>query len=690
MDKWKIKFLYLQNERKEPQPTLKLDVQRPVLEEQDLRLLYQYEKPKESVIQSVKKIVRNSNCKKCIQSTIPATYWLRKYKWKNDFIYDTISGITVAIMHIPQGMAYALLGNLTPVVGIYMAFFPVLMYFFLGTSRHVSMGTFAVVCLMTGKTVSTYATHTDTINYYLANNMTRQEGYHLLNNSNNVEIYTPVQVATAVTFMVGLFQIIMYIFRLGAISTLLNEVLVNGFISGAAVQVLLSQVYDLIGLDTKKPKGYFKLIKMIVIIFTDISLMNKNALIISLITCSIMIFNNQFIAPWLSKRCSFPVPIELVAVIVGALVSRFFELPTLYGIKVVGHIPPGIPEPQLPAFNLLPKIALDSFAITIISYTVTMSMSLIFAKKLHYEVDSNQELLAMGGSNLFSAFFCCMPVSASLSRSLIQQRVGGKSQLASIVSCLLLLVILLWIGPFFEPLPRCVLASIIVVALKGILVQAKDSIKFWKLSKVDGLVWTVTFLSTMLIGIDVGLIIGLLASITSIFIQSVRPYSCLLGHVPNTELYLDTSRYIGVAEIFGVKIFHYSGSLSFANASQLGPNIQAKVGVEPRKILKYRAKLMKRNGNAYAESSEFENRCTLRCIVVDMSAVSSIDSAGVAALHDVVSEFASIDVPVYLAGCLGSVYDLIHKCDILKIGELGFTVFATVHDAVFFAQRELC
>lgn len=92
------------------------------------------------MIDDVKKSIGSTSCKGCIESTVPITYWLRKYKWKNDFIFDVISGITVAIMHIPQGMAYALLGNLTPVVGIYMAFFPVLVYVFLGTSRHVSMG----------------------------------------------------------------------------------------------------------------------------------------------------------------------------------------------------------------------------------------------------------------------------------------------------------------------------------------------------------------------------------------------------------------------------------------------------------------------------------------------------------------------------------------------------------------------
>ncbi|KAJ8683173.1 hypothetical protein QAD02_018965 [Eretmocerus hayati] len=667
--------------RKQPQPMLELDVKRPVLEEQDLRQLYQYEKPKISVIQSVKKTLGSASCKGCIENVIPASYWLRKYKWQSDFAHDVMSGLTVAIMHIPQGMAYGLLGNLSPVVGIYMAFFPVLVYFFFGTSRHVSMGTFAVVCLMTGKAVSSYATPIDisTIN-------STNTGSQI---TTSTDVYTPTQVATAVTFMVGIIQLIMYIFRLGVISTLLSEAFVNGFTTGAAVQVLLSQVFDLVGLNSVKPKGYFKFTKTMLIIFNDIPDANSTAVLISIISCFIMIVNNELLKPWFSKRCSFPVPIELIAVIAGTSVSSYFELPLNYGLKTVGNIPIGLPEPELPSFKLLPTVALDSVGIVMVSYTVTMAMSLILAKKGHYEVDSNQELLAMGSSNIFGAFFSCMPVSASLSRSLIQQAVGGKTQLASIVSCFILLVILLKIGPFFEPLPRCILASVIVIALKGMLTQAKELIRFWKIDKFDGLVWLITFLSTVLINIDVGLISGLLASVISILFQSARPYSCLLGRVPNTELYLDTSRYIGVADAFGIKIYHYAGSLNFVNAGHFVSDVETKVDVRPRDVLRYRAKLAKRG--VYADSVELEGtRLALaRCLIVDMSAVSRIDASGVSALRELILEFEQIDVPVYLAACPPLVFDKILRCEKLEKTQLGFVVFATLHDAVAFAQREL-
>ena len=142
-----------------------------------------------------------------------------------------------------------------------------------------------------------------------------------------------------------------------------------------------------------------------------------------------------------------------------------------------------------------------------------------------------------------------------------------------------------------------------------------------------------------------------------------------------------------VAEVYGIKIFRYAGSLNFVNSGQLGSELQEKVGVRPQQVLKWRAKLAKRG--LYAEPAELESGFSLRCVVIDMSAVSRIDASGVRALRETVAEFGSIDVPVYLAACSGPVFDRIHKCELLEHGEFGFMVFATVHDAVFFAQREL-
>lgn len=659
---------------------LQLHLERPIYEQEALNEDYHYEKPKISLFQTITSALKSKNWRSCLTSTVPAVSWLRKYKWKQSILSDIISGLTVAIMHIPQGMAYALLGNVPPVVGIYMAFFPVLVYFFFGTSRHVSMGTFAVVCLMTGKTVMSYSTHhNDNINPNTTTVIPQYPG-------DPVNIYTPMQVATAVTLMVGIYQIIMYIFRLGIISTLLSETLVNSFTTGAAVYVLISQIKDLLGLKLSKQKGYFKLVFTLVDVANEIPNTNLAALTVSIITIICLTCNNELLKPWASKRCSIPIPIELVAVVSGTLVSKYFSLQSVYNIQAVGEIPTGLPIPEVPTFDLLHLVAVDSIAITMVSYTITISMALIFAQKLNYEINSNQELLAMGVSNVVGSFFSCMPVSASLSRSLIQQTVGGRTQIASVVSCLILLIILLWIGPFFEPLPRCVLASIIVVALKGMFQQANQLVKFWKLNKYDALIWIVTFLIVVIVNIDVGLLVGLILSLAIILLQSIRPYTCLLGHIANTDLYLDLSRYKAAMEIPGLKIFHYCGTLNFANSNHFKSELHKLVGVNPQQIIKHRTKLKEKG--IYVDVHDSDDIGDLRCIIMDMSAVSYMDSSSVNALRAVTTEFSQIDVQFYFASCPSPIFETIKKCDLYAYGKLSFKIFATIQDAITYSENE--
>jgi solute carrier family 26 protein len=232
-----------------------IKIDRPVYEHDQLRKDFDYDKSRTDKCSTC--LNYETNFKKLLLRTVPVVGWLRHYKWKNDIVADIVAGFTVAIMHIPQGMAYGLLGNVPPVVGIYMAFFPVLIYFFLGTSRHNSMGTFAVVCLMTGKAV---LEHSDPsfFSKRIEPNATDQnpiiESVH--------DLYSPIEVATAVTFTVALFQLAMYVLRLGVVSALLSETLVSGFTTGAAFHVIVSQIKDLLGLHIPRHKGLFVVINV--------------------------------------------------------------------------------------------------------------------------------------------------------------------------------------------------------------------------------------------------------------------------------------------------------------------------------------------------------------------------------------------------------------------------------------------
>ncbi|KAK0097436.1 hypothetical protein PV326_001843 [Microctonus aethiopoides] len=612
-----------------------LFIRRPVYEQKDLDCIYDYSKPEKSLKQTLKSTYKEFRLNDFLKKTIPIIHWLPNYDWKKNILGDAVAGFTVAVMHIPQG-------------------------------------TFAVICMMTGKVVLTYSNHEDS-----QSNSTSSIEFH-----SSINQYSPIEVATSVTLGVALIQLTMYVLRLGVISSLLSETLVSGFTTGAAVHVFTSQLKDLLGLKLIKRRGILKVIYTYFDVFNNIDKINVTATIISSITILTIIFNNEVLKPRVAKLCAFPIPIEMMAVVMGTWISVQLNLSEIYDVTSVGHIPVGLPIPSMPPISLLSSTILDCFIITMVSYSISMSMALIFAQKLNYEVDSNQELMAQGLGNLVGSFFSCMPFTASLSRSLVQTSVGGKTQLASLISCFLLLFVLLWIGPFLEPLPKCVLASIIVVALKGMFVQVKDLMKFCRLSFSDALLWLITFFTVVILDIEYGLLIGGILCFAKLIILSVIPHGCKLALVPDTELYLDIERYRKTMEIPGIQIFHYCGGLNFATKLHFRKRVFEATGIKPQEELNRRAKMY------FTEGATDEIKNQLRVLILDFSALTHIDSTGFATLRGLINDYMKIDVAVYLAGCSGPVFETIRKCNTVENVSDIFVMLPTVSDAVRYAKHE--
>ncbi|KAI8441826.1 hypothetical protein MSG28_005512 [Choristoneura fumiferana] len=629
-----------------------------------------------------KKFIRDCGVDECVKGILPIIRWLPKYRIKDYAVGDLMAGATTAVMHIPQGMAYALLAEVAPVVGLYMAFFPVLIYVLFGTSPHISLGTFAVACLMSGKVVSTYAKMPEMENFTNATNITA-----FADTGDGAIEYTPAQVLSIVCLAVGIFQTCMWVLRLGAVSTLLSEPLVSGFTTGAAFFVLSSQLKDLFGVKVTKIQGNHKVILGTIEVAKALPLTNWAAFTTSVICCLVISLNNELLKPWVAKRCRVPVPIELLVIVVGTLVSKWVGLQSKYGMSLIGEIPTGFPAPTVPPIELLPTVALDAFTITMVTYTISMSMALIFASKEKYEVDANQELLALGASNVMGSFFSCAPICASLSRSYIQYQTGAKTCLTLVVSALLIMCVLLFLGPFFEDLPRCVLASIIVVSLKGMFMQVKELKRFWYLSKLDAAVWLITFIITTGINIDIGLAAGLLASVGALFVRSQKPYTCLLGRVLETDLYLDIKRYRAAEELPGIKIFHYCGGLNFATKNIFRETIFRKTGylkpIEPTVQSDEDNNMVKRD--SYAWDPTIGNR--VHCVIIDASALSYVDVPGIKALLAVQKELVSSNITVLLAGANGPMLEMIDRYNALETTDrLQLDTFPTVHDAVVYYQ----
>ncbi|XP_058832839.1 solute carrier family 26 member 10-like [Topomyia yanbarensis] len=650
-------------------------VARPHYHQEELNNEMNYSKPKRRMTDSVLSSVKGFSVMDCVKSVFPIVRWMSEYSWKQNFLADLISGCTVAVMHIPQGMGYAMLAYVPPIVGLYMAFFPVMVYFFLGTSRHNSMGTFAVISILVGKTVLEYSTAGVGLPGHVAKNST-------LAGLPGEEVITrgPIEVAATLCFAVGLWQVLFYLCRVGTLSFLLSDTLISGFTTGAAIYVFTSQVNLALGIPLPPIVGTFKIIRTYAAIFAGLSNVNHIAVFITTSTILILILNIVFLKPRVAKFSVVPVPVELIILIIGSLLSTHYRLREDYGIKTIVYIPTGFPEPTLPDFDLLESIILDSFVVAVVSYAVTVSMGAIFAQRENYELDFNQELLAMGSSNLFGCFFSCMPFSASLSRSMVQYLVGGRTQISSIVSCCILAAVLMYIGPFFEPLPVGILSGIIMVALRGPLMQVTQFIDFWRLSSIDAVVWMGTFLTTVLVSIDIGLLVGAGLSICSIFIRGMKSYTCVLENVANTDLYLDTSRYKGTIGTYGVKIFHFSGSLNFATRSSYKTSLLQALNLDITQELKLLS----------SSDDESKTERDLRYLVLDFTRVSDVDPSAVSSLKTLINEFEKLSVKVLIAGASCPVYEMMRKCKLVGSDEREYCrVFPTVHDAVVWARNRI-
>uniref|UniRef100_A0A8C3HXW0 Solute carrier family 26 member 10 n=1 Tax=Chrysemys picta bellii TaxID=8478 RepID=A0A8C3HXW0_CHRPI len=379
-------------------------------------------------------------------------------------------GLTVGIVHIPQGMAFALLASVAPVYGLYTSFFPVILYMLFGTGRHVSTGTFAVVSLMTGSVVEQlvpWPLEPNATSAVLARVEERRIG-----------------VAAAMAFLVGLLMLVMFVVQLGFLATYLSEPIVKAFTNGAALHVLVSQLPSLLGLALPRPTGSFTIFKTLASVARALPRTNVAELLISVLCLALLVPIKEINSRFRSKLRT-PIPGEIVVVLAATGVCFASSLDTRYDVQIVGHLPAGFPQPQLPALQSLPQVLGDTVAIAFVAYAVSVSLAMIYAEKHGYTINPNQELLAHGVSNLVSSLFTCFPSSATLATTNILESAGGHTQLAGFFSSAVVLMVLMWLGPLFRYLPKAVLACINVTSLRQMVLQFWDLPELWRVSRID-------------------------------------------------------------------------------------------------------------------------------------------------------------------------------------------------------------
>lgn len=702
-------------------------IERPVYDEGFIRSQLLHRKEDSTTLRQ--RLAQKFRCsskkaKAAALSCLPILTWLPSYPVKQYLFSDVVSGLSTGVVQLPQGLAYAMLAAVPPVYGLYSSFYPVLLYTFFGTSRHISIGTFAVISLMIGGVAVREAP--DSMFYVLPANGSN------LSAVLNVEARDArrVQVAVVLTTLVGIIQFVLGLLRFGFVAIYLTEPLVRGFTTAAAVHVVVSQLKYLLGVKTQRFSGPLSAIYSVKAVLSDITSTNVSTLILGLV-CLVFLYAIKDLNERFKKKLPIPIPGEIIVVIVSTSVSYGMSLSEGYKVDVVGKIPTGLLPPAVPEFSLLPSLVTDSFAVAIVGFSMGISLAKIFALKHGYSVDGNQELIAIGLCNFISSFFSTFAITCSMSRSLVQESTGGKTQIAGLLASLMVLLVVVAIGFVFQPLPQTALAAIIMVNLLGMFKQFRDIPVLWRTSKIELAIWLVAFMASVLLGLDYGLLVALSFAILTVIYRTQSPKSAVLGHVPGTGLYCDVDEYEEAAEYEGIKIFHSNSSIYFANSDLYVNALKEKTGVSPadlqavrkahkkqrekangnhdsplkmcakqggvtHEVLSYNhvaeeernGQLGETNSQSDSEGAVFlEPLSAVHSIILDWTSASFIDSVGAKAIKQVIKEYAAVDVRVVIAGCSRN---LLSELDTLQFFTGDVTpemVFPTVHDAVLHCQH---
>ncbi|KAM5315152.1 solute carrier family 26 member 6 isoform 2-T2 [Glossophaga mutica] len=671
---------------------------------------------------------------------LPVLAWLPRYSVRDWILGDLVSGLSVAIMQLPQGLAYALLAGLPPVFGLYSSFYPVFVYFLFGTSRHISVGTFAVMSVMVGSVTESLAPDED---FLQAPNSTVNE---------TARDAARVQLASTLSVLVGLFQVGLGLVHFGFVVTYLSEPLVRGYTTAASLQVFVSQLKYVFGLHLSSFSGPLSLIYTVLEVCWKLR-QSQVGTVVTALVAGVVLVAVKLLNDKLRRHLPLPLPGELLTLIGATGISYGVGLKHRFGVDVVGNIPAGLVPPVAPSPQLFTQLVGNAFAIAVVGFAIAISLGKIFALRHGYRVDGNQELVALGFCNLVGGIFQCFPVSCSMSRSLVQEGTGGNTQVAGAISSVFILIVIVKLGEFFQDLPKAVLAAVVIVNLKGMLMQFRDIRSLWEANRMDLLIWLVTFVATTLLNLDLGLAVAVAFSLLLVVVRTQLPHYSVLGQVPDTDVYRDVAEYLEAREVPGVKVFRSSATIYFANAELYSDTLKQKCGVDVDRLISQKKKLLRKQelklkrlqkeqlqaqaaaskstsisidvntsdgdiqsnnveGSKAKVSTENEpedtaatgqedadakapGRSTLEALglpqpdfhslVLDLSSLSFVDTVCLKSLKNVFRDFREIEVEVYMAACHAPVVTQLEAGHFFDASITKQHLFASVHDAVVFA-----
>ncbi len=532
---------------------------------------------------------------------LPIFSWIATYK-KAYFLKDLIAGLTVGIVLVPQGMAYAMIAGLPPVYGLYASLFPVITYAFLGTSRKIAVGPVAMDSLLVAAGLGTLAI-------------------------SGVENYIAMVVVLAL--MVGAIQFLLGLFRMGFLVNFLSKPVISGFTSAAAVIIIFSQLKHLLGAEIAGSSRFHQLLQNAIDKLADT---NPYDLGIGLLGIVLII---------LFKKWNKNIPIILIIVLLGILGVYLWDL-KLYGVELVGEIPQGLPSFVLPDLKLedVKRLWPIALALALVGYLEAISIGKALEEKGGEEtIVANQELIALGASNMVGSLFQAYPVTASFSRSAINYETGAKTLLSFLFSVDLVVITLLFLTPIFQYLPNAILASIIMVSVFS-LIDLKYAKSLWNNRRDEFIILIITFLSTLFISITVGILIGVLCSLLLMVYRTSNPHFAVLGNIKNTDYYKNIRRFGDEVQVReDLLIVRFDAQLYFGNATYFKKELLRHVS---------------------------EKGANLKAVILNAEAINYIDATGADMLTKLINEIHAAGLQFYIAGAIGPTRDIIFSSGIIN------------------------
>ncbi|XP_069897758.1 solute carrier family 26 member 9 isoform X2 [Dipodomys merriami] len=483
------------------------------------------------------------------------------------------------------GMAFALLANLPAVNGLYSSFFPLLTYFFLGGVHQMVPGTFAVISILVGNICLQLAPES---NFRVFNNATNES--YIDTAAMEAE---RLHVSATLACLTAVIQIGLGIVQFGFVAIYLSESFIRGFMTAAGLQILISVLKYIFGLTVPSYTGPGSIVLTFIDICKNLPHTNIASLVFALISGIFLVLVKELNARYMHK-IRFPIPTEMIVVVVATAISGSYKMPQKYHMQIVGEIQRGFPTPVSPMVWQWKDMVGTAFSLAIVGYVINLAMGRTLASRHGYDVDSNQEMIALGCSNFFGSFFKIHVICCALSVTLAVDGAGGKSQVASLCVSLVVMVTMLVLGSYLYPLPKAVLGALIAVNLKNSLKQLADPYYLWRKSKLDCCVWVVSFLSSFFLSLPYGVAVGVAFSVLVVVFQTQFRNGYALAQVMDTDIYVNPKTYSRAQEMEGIKIVTYCSPLYFANSEIFRQKVVAKTGMDPQKVLLAKQKCLRK------------------------------------------------------------------------------------------------